>query len=102
MQVDKAVADKDRSIALCLVRHAIPAFLMPRWCLPSGKQKLHCWLLAAGWLLTAWCVLRAPLTFWWIDCAALYPCVKRACVTNRSMSLRAFFLAVGFIVDMIL
>lgn len=87
---------KDRSIALCPVRHSFP--FLPFSCRASqrpnsGKHKQQ------GWLVT-YCSAR-PVSFkgthWlcWIGlyCTVLY--VERACVTNRSMSVRPFFLAIG-------
>lgn len=98
MQVDKAMAGKDRSIALCLVRHTISALSHAAQAPPFWQTRVT---LLAGWLATylPLGVLRplklSPSKAYLlavVDCAALYPCVKRACVTNRSMSVRAFLL----------
>lgn len=91
---------KDRSIALCVSCQTFipfPVFLMP------GQPASNLWQTRAtrlaGYLLlgVALALSLSKGTHWlcWIGlyCTVLY--VERACVTNRSRSVRPFFLAIG-------
>lgn len=75
---ERAMADKDRSIALCLVRHSLP--FLPFSCrasIPnSGKHEQQGWL--AGYLLLGVCPAHFPFS--------RHPLAVLACIARYFMS----------------